>query len=117
VGTFTARGIAAVYAALLDSRVIDSRQLAELSATAFGGTDQVFGNPARMVLGYPLGRIGAPPQEPPTTFGWPGGGGSYAYANPTTATAFAFTKNRLTPDFATAQRLSDIVAAELGSPR
>jgi len=117
VGTFTARGIAAIYAALLDGILINSDQLAELSATAFEGTDQIFGNPARLALGYPLGRIGAPPHEPPTTFGWPGGGGSYAYANPTTATAFALTKNRLTPDFATAQHLSDIVSAQLRPPR
>ncbi|WP_372350873.1 serine hydrolase domain-containing protein [Streptomyces sp. KL116D] len=114
VGTFTARGIATVYAAVLDGRLIAPDQLAELSAPAFEGTDQVFGNPARLALGYPLGRIGAPPDEAPTTFGWPGGGGSYAYADPATGTSFALTKNRLTPDFTTAQRLSDIVTAELG---
>jgi CubicO group peptidase (beta-lactamase class C family) len=114
VGTFTARGIATVYAAILDGRLIAADQLAELSAVAFEGTDQVFGNPARLGLGYPLGRVGAPPDEAPTTFGWPGGGGSYAYANPATGTSFAVTKNRLTPDFATAQRLSDVVTAELG---
>jgi CubicO group peptidase (beta-lactamase class C family) len=114
VGTFTARGIAAVYAAVLDGRLIAADQLAELSAVAFEGTDQVFGNAARLALGYPLGRIGVPPQEAPTTFGWPGGGGSYAYANPATGTAFAVTKKRLTPDFATAQRLSDVVTAEVG---
>lgn len=113
VGTFTARGIATVYAAMLDGRLISANQLAELSAVTFEGTDQVLGNPARLALGYPLGRIGAPPDEAPTTLGWPGGGGSYAYANPATGTSFAVTKNRLTPDFATAQRLSDIVTAEI----
>jgi CubicO group peptidase (beta-lactamase class C family) len=113
VGTFTARGIATVYAALLDGRLIAADQLAELSAVAFEGTDQVFGNPARLALGYPLGRAGSPAHEAPTTFGWPGGGGSYACANPAIGTSFAVTKNRLTPDFATAQRLSDIVIAGL----
>jgi CubicO group peptidase (beta-lactamase class C family) len=113
VGTFTARAIATVYAAILDGRLIPADQLAQLSAVAFEGTDQVFGNPARLVLGYPLGRIGAPPHEPPTTFGWPGGGGSYAYANPTAGTTFALTKNRLTPNFTTAQRLSNLVTTEL----
>ena len=118
VGTFTARGIAAVYAAVLNGRLIAPDQLAELSAIAFEGTDEIFGTPARVVLGYPLGRIGAPPQKAPTTFGWPGGGGSYAYADPATGTAFAITKNRLTPDFATAQRLANIVTGEVGrSPR
>lgn len=116
VGTFTARGIATVYAAILDGRLIAADQLAELSALAFEGTDQVFGNPARLALGYSLGRIGALPDEPPTTFGWPGGGGSYAYANPATGTSFAITKNRLTSGFITAQRLSDVVTAEVGLP-
>ncbi|RAY12936.1 serine hydrolase [Actinomadura craniellae] len=116
VGIFTARGIATVYAAILDGRLIAADQLAELSEVAFEGTDQVSGNPARLAMGYPLGRVGAPSDEAPTIFGWPGGGGSYAYANPTTGTSFAVTKNRLTPDFATAQRLSDMVTAELGPP-
>lgn len=115
VGTFTARGIAAVYAAMLDGRLIAPDQLAELSSVAFEGTDQVFGNPARLALGYPLGRIGAAPDEPPTAFGWPGGGGSYAYADPSSGTSFAVTKNRLAPDFATAGRLSDIVSAVVNS--
>lgn len=114
MGTFTARGIATVYAPILDGRLIAADQLAELSAVAFEGTDQVFGNPARLALGYPLGRVGAPADEAPATFGWPGGGGSYAYANLATGTSFAVTKNRLTSDFTTAQRLSDIVTAELG---
>ncbi|MEO3840016.1 serine hydrolase domain-containing protein [Streptomyces sp. B22F1] len=114
VGTFTARGIATVYAAVLDGRLIAAEQLEELTAVAFEGTDQVFGNPARLALGYPLGRLGAPADEAPTTFGWPGGGGSYAYADPATETSFAVTKNRLTPDFATAQRLSAVVTAEFG---
>lgn len=114
VGTFTAQGIATVYAAILDGRLITADQLAELSAVAFEGTDQVFGNLARLALGYPLGRIGAPANEAPTTFGWPGGGGSYAYADPATGTSFAVTKNRLTPGFTTAQHLSNIVTAEVG---
>jgi CubicO group peptidase (beta-lactamase class C family) len=116
VGTFTARALATVYAAVLDGRLIPAEQLAELSAVAFEGTDRVFGNTARLALGYPLGRIGAPADEPPTAFGWPGGGGSYAYANPATGTSFALTKNRLTPDFTTTQRLSTLVTAELGPP-
>ncbi|MEU5884093.1 serine hydrolase domain-containing protein [Spirillospora sp. NPDC047279] len=116
VGTFTARGIATVYAAILDGRLISADQLAELSALAFEGTDQVFGNPARLALGYPLGRIGALPDEQPTTFGWPGGGGGYAYADPATGTSFAITKTRLTSGFTTAQRLSDLVTAKVGLP-
>jgi len=113
VGTFTARGIAAMNAALLDGRLIDANQLEELTAVAFEGTDQVFGNHARLALGYPLGRIGTRPDEAPTTFGWVGGGGSYVYADTATGTSFAMTKTRLTPHFNTAQQLANLITAEL----
>lgn len=113
VGTFTARGIAAMNAAVLDGRLIDSHQLDELTAVAFEGTDQVFGNQVRLALGYPLGRIGTQPDETPTTFGWIGGGGSYVYADTATGTSFAMTKTRLTPHFNSAQRLADLITAEI----
>ncbi|SER77663.1 serine hydrolase domain-containing protein [Streptomyces qinglanensis] len=114
VGTFTARGVAAMNAAVLAGRLIDARQLQEVTAVAFEGTDQVFGNPARLALGYPLGRLGAGPHEAPTAFGWVGGGGSYVYADTTSGISFAMAKTRLTPHFDSAQRLTDLVAAELG---
>lgn len=113
VGTFTARGIAAMHAALLDGRLVDSHQLEVVTAVAFEGIDQVFGNPVRLALGYPLGRLGMRPDESPTTFGWVGGGGSYVYADTATGTSFAMTKTRLTPHFATAQRLAELTTAEL----
>ncbi|WP_427164432.1 serine hydrolase domain-containing protein [Streptomyces sp. C1-1] len=113
VGSFTARGVAAMNAAALDGRLIGSDQLEELTAVAFEGTDQVFGNHARLALGYPLGRIGAQQNEASTTFGWVGGGGSYVYADTVTRTSFAMTKTRLTPHFNTAQRLADITAAQM----
>lgn len=113
VGTFTARGIAAMNAAVLDGRLIDSHQLDELTAVAFEGTDQVFGNQVRLALGYPLGRIGTRPDETPTTFGWIGGGGSYVYADTATGISFAMTKTRLTLHFNSAQRLADLITAEI----
>ncbi|MEU1982029.1 serine hydrolase domain-containing protein [Nocardia sp. NPDC019395] len=113
VGTFTARGIAAANAALLDGRLIGAHQLAEVTAAAFEGTDQVFGNPARLALGYPLGRLGTRPDESPTAFGWVGGGGSYVYADTVTGLSFAMTKTRLTPHFDTAQRLADLTEAAI----
>lgn len=113
VGTVTARATAGVYAALLDGRLVGADGLRAISTTAFEGTDRLFGNPARLALGFPLGRIGAGPDEPPTAFGWPGGGGGYAYADPRTGTAFALTKNRLAPSFATAVRLADLVTRSL----
>ena len=115
VGTFTARGIAAMNAAVLDGRLVDSDQLQKLTAPAFEGTDEVFGNHVRLAMGYPLGRIGIRPEETPTTFGWVGGGGSYVYADTATGTSFAMTKTRLTSQFNTAQRLADLVTGEINS--
>ncbi|WP_181788771.1 serine hydrolase domain-containing protein [Streptomyces phytophilus] len=116
VGTFTARGVAAMHAAVLDGRLIGPRRLGEMTAPAFEGTDRVFGNHARLGLGYPLGRIGTPPEETPTTFGWVGGGGSYVWADPATGISFAMTKTRLTPHFDTALRLADVTAEALAPP-
>jgi len=113
VGIATAHGLAAMYNAVLQGRLVGSAQLAELSALAFEGTDQVFGNSARMALGFPLGRIGAPAEEHSAAFGWPGGGGSYAYADPVRGIAFALTKNRLAPNFDTALSVTTILADHL----
>lgn len=113
VGTATARGLAAMYDALLRGRLVGAEQLAELSAVAFEGTDRVHGTPARMALGFPVGRIGAPAEERSAAFGWPGGGGSYAYADPARGVAFALTKNRLVPSFDTALSVTAILADHL----
>lgn len=110
VSTATAHGLAAVYNAVLQGHLVDSAQLAELSALAFEGTDQVLGNPARMALGFPIGRIGASVEEHSVAFGWPGGGGSYAYADPARGVAFALTKTRLVPNFDTVLSVTAILA-------
>jgi CubicO group peptidase (beta-lactamase class C family) len=117
VGTATAHGLAAMFNAVLRGELVDSARSAELSALAFEGVDQVFGNPARMGLGFPIGRICAPAEENSVAFGWPGGGGSYAYADPVRGVAFALTKNRLVPDFDTALSVTTILADHLVGTR
>jgi CubicO group peptidase (beta-lactamase class C family) len=117
VGTATAHGLAAMYNAVLQGTLLDSARLAELSAVAFEGTDQVFGTPARMALGFPIGRLGAPAEENSVAFGWPGGGGSYAYADPARGVAFALTKTRLAPNFDTALSVTTILADHLTRTR
>ncbi|HEY2062702.1 MAG TPA: serine hydrolase domain-containing protein [Amycolatopsis sp.] len=116
VATATAHGLAAMFDGLLH-KLVDPEQLAELSALAFEGTDQVVGNPARMALGFPIGRMGAPEEEHSAAFGWPGGGGSYAYADPARGISFALTKNRLVPSFDTALSVSGILAEHLAGDR
>jgi CubicO group peptidase (beta-lactamase class C family) len=113
VGIATAHGLAAMYDAVLQGRLVDAVRLSELSALAYEGTDQVFGTPARMALGFPIGRIGAPAEENSVAVGWPGGGGSYAYADPSRSVAFALTKNRLVPNFDTAMSVMAILADHL----
>ncbi|GAA0949213.1 serine hydrolase domain-containing protein [Virgisporangium aurantiacum] len=115
VGTVTAHGLAAMFNAVLRGTLVDAARLAELSAPAFEGTDRVFGTPARMALGFPIGRIGAPAGENSVAFGWPGGGGSYAYADPARNVAFALTKTRLRPNFDTALSVTGILADHLAA--
>jgi CubicO group peptidase (beta-lactamase class C family) len=117
VGIATAHGLAAMYNAVLRGKLVDSARLAELSAPAFEGVDQVFGTPARMALGFPIGRIGAPAEENSVAFGWPGGGGSYAYADPAWRVAFALTKTQLVPNFDTALSITTILADSLAETR
>ena len=46
-------------------------------------------------------------------FGVGGVGGSYAYADTATGTTFALTKNRLAPNFDTAEQVAGIVTKAL----
>ncbi|MET9249186.1 serine hydrolase domain-containing protein [Nonomuraea sp. NPDC003709] len=114
VAIATAHGLAAMFNALLRGELMDP---VRLSGLAFEGVDRVFGTPARMALGFPLGRIGAPAEENSAAFGWPGGGGSYAYADPARGVAFALTKTRLVPDFGTALSVTAILADHLAGTR
>ncbi|MET7673130.1 serine hydrolase domain-containing protein [Micromonospora luteifusca] len=117
VGIATAHGLAAMYNGVLQGKLVNSARLAELSALAFEGVDQIFGSPVRMALGFPLGRIGAPAEENSVAFGWPGGGGSYAYADPVRGVAFALTKTRLVPTFDTALSVTTLLADYLSGTR
>jgi CubicO group peptidase (beta-lactamase class C family) len=117
VATATAHGLAAMFDAVLQGRLVDPARLADLFTPAFEGTDRVFGMPARLALGFPIGRIGAPDSEKSVAFGWLGGGGSYAYADPARNVAFALTKTRLLPNFDTALSVTDILADHLAATR
>ncbi|TDE32919.1 class A beta-lactamase-related serine hydrolase [Nonomuraea mesophila] len=117
VGIATAHGLAAMFNAVLRGKLVDSARLAQLSALAFEGMDQVFRTPARMALGFPIGRMGAPATENSVALGWPGGGGSYAFADPARGVAFALTKTRLVPDFDTALSVTTILYDHLAATR
>jgi CubicO group peptidase (beta-lactamase class C family) len=99
-GTVTARGIARMYAALLDEvdgvRLVSPERLREISTLATTGTDEMTGAPAQYALGYTVGSIGMTPASP-TVFGMVGIGGSAAYADTATGISVAVTKNRFNP--------------------
>jgi CubicO group peptidase (beta-lactamase class C family) len=117
-GTVTARAVARMYAALLGEvdgvRLISPERLREVSAVTMSGNDQVFGFPAAWGLGYSIGQFMSNAHETQHVFGVGGVGGSHAYADTATGTTFALTKNRLAPDFATAERVGGIVTQALG---
>ena len=112
-GTVTARAVARMYAALLGEvdgvRLISPKRLREVSAVAMSGVDQIFGFPTSWGLGYSIGQFMSNAYETQHVFGVGGVGGSHAYADTATGTAFALTKNRLAPSFETAEQVAGIV--------
>ncbi|MGV9303873.1 serine hydrolase domain-containing protein [Nonomuraea sp. NPDC003727] len=95
-GTFSARAIARMYAALLGEvdgvRLLSPEHLREVTAPAFTGTDQLMGNPVTWALGYAAGRPGG--SRPETSFGMVGINGSAAFGDTAAGLAFALTKTR-----------------------
>jgi CubicO group peptidase (beta-lactamase class C family) len=123
-GTVSARAMARLYAALLGDvdgeRLISPERLREISAVAVDDVDQVFGNRAKMALGYAIGRPAtgsaesAAPADVATVFGWSGVGGSHASADTATGVTLALTKNRFTSaDFSSAAQIAGIVTQAL----
>jgi CubicO group peptidase (beta-lactamase class C family) len=112
-GTVTARAVARMYAALLGRvdgvRLISPERLREVSAVAMSGTDQIFGFPTSWGLGYVIGQFMSNAHETQHVFGVGGVGGSHAYADTKTGTTFALTKNRLAPNFDTAEHVAEII--------
>ena len=116
-GTVTARAVARMYAALLGEvdgvRLISPERLREVSSVAMSGVDEIFGFPTAWGLGYSLGQFLSNAHETQHVFGVGGVGGSHAYADTTTGTTFALTKNRLTPSFDTAEQVAGIVTKDV----
>jgi CubicO group peptidase (beta-lactamase class C family) len=110
-GKTSARAIAKMYAALIGEvdglRLISPERLAEATAVAVEGHDEVFGNEARWGLGYAIGPISG--EHSDTTFGVGGVGGGWAGADIATRTSLAVTKNLLSENFDTAARIARMV--------
>jgi CubicO group peptidase (beta-lactamase class C family) len=113
-GKTSARAIARMYAAILGEvdgvRLLPQKRLDEVMASPVSGPDEVFGHGVTTwALGYSVGIIGREPGSPPTAIGIGGLGGSFAFADAASGTAFALTKNRLTMDFSAASELARLV--------
>ncbi|MGH3822480.1 MAG: serine hydrolase domain-containing protein [Pseudonocardiaceae bacterium] len=107
-GKMTARAVARMYAALLGEvdgvRLISPERLREVTAVEMSGVDEVFGMPSSWGLGYAVEQA---------VFGMPGAGGSRAFGDTTTGLAFGLTKNRLSADFSTVDRIAEIVTSTI----
>ncbi|MEU0989266.1 serine hydrolase domain-containing protein [Streptomyces sp. NPDC005953] len=111
-GKTSARAMARMYAALLDEvsgvRLLSPERLREVTATAYSGQDRVFGMDSAWGLGYSIG-LPQGAASSPSVFAMGGAGGTFAYGDTATGVSFAFTKNRLTQDFSTAEALAALV--------
>jgi CubicO group peptidase (beta-lactamase class C family) len=90
----TARGIAFVYAALLDGRVLHRDTLAEAITESSAGDDLVLGRPSRFGLGFQLTQPERPLGPAGRSFGHFGAGGSLGFADPDAGVAFGYVTNR-----------------------
>ncbi len=112
----TARALARMYAGWLGEvdgeRLLSPARLTDASTVSASGEDRVYGNECRMSLGFALG-LPWEDSDAPRAFGMAGAGGSWAGADPDTGLAVAVTKNVLSMDFTTVERLVGAVLAEI----
>ena len=114
----TARGVAKLYAALIGEvdgvRLVRPEAVAEITGPALTAEDELLGNPATLALGYAIGRLGSTAEESPTTFGWPGMGGSVGWADRRAGVTFALTRTLFDPArSASAIEIGNLVAKTL----
>jgi CubicO group peptidase (beta-lactamase class C family) len=99
----TARGIARVYAGLVDGRLLGAELLAEATAEASTGVDRVLGRPSRFGLGFQLTQPERPLGPNPRSFGHFGAGGSVGFADLDAGVAFGYVMNRGGPSWRSAR--------------
>ena len=89
------------------------RTVGRYNETSIGGSDERRRpdlRPAHFVwLGYAIGKFMSNAHETQHVFGVGGVSGSHAYADTRIGTTFALTKNRLAPNFDTAEHVAEIV--------
>jgi CubicO group peptidase (beta-lactamase class C family) len=89
----SARGIARVYAALLDATLLDADTLAAATAPASDGDDLVLERPSRFGLGFQLTQSERRLGPNPRAFGHFGAGGALGFADPDAGVALGYVMN------------------------
>lgn len=117
-GILTARGIAKLYAGLIGEvdgvRLVRPEAVPVITGPALVAQDELLGNQATMALGYAIGRLGSTTEESPASFGWPGMGGSVAWADTRSGVAFGLTRTLFDPTgSASAVEIGNLVAKSL----
>jgi CubicO group peptidase (beta-lactamase class C family) len=117
-GILNARGIAKLYAGLIGEvdgvRLVRPEAVPVITGPALVAQDELLGNPATLALGYSIGRLGSSAEESPASFGWPGMGGSIAWADTRSGVAFALTRTLFDPaGSASAIEIGNLVAKTL----
>jgi CubicO group peptidase (beta-lactamase class C family) len=100
-GILNARGIAKLYAGLIGEvdgvRLLRPESVPVVTGPALTAQDELLGNPATLAMGYAIGRLGSSAKESPASFGWPGTGGSVAWADTRAGVTFALTRTLFDP--------------------
>jgi CubicO group peptidase (beta-lactamase class C family) len=118
-GIGTARGLARMYAALIDEvdgvQLFTPATLASATEEQASGADQVMVVPSRFSSGYML-PTETNPMTGPNSFGHTGRGGSLGFADPEHGIAFGYVMNHIIggPDDMRAASLVDAVRKSLG---
>ncbi|MGH0029656.1 MAG: serine hydrolase domain-containing protein [Myxococcota bacterium] len=111
-GHGTARGVAALYAAVLAGRAgIADAVLAEATRTQSEGLDRVIERPSRFGLGFQLHQPKRPIGRGPNAFGHYGHGGSLSFADPDAGLAFGYVTNLPGPRWQAPRTLALVDAA------
>ena len=96
----TARGVARVYAALINpasKAIVDPAALKEATTEQVYGQDLVLHRPSRFGLGFQLTQPERPIGPGQATFGHFGAGGSLGFADPGSGVAFGYVMNQMGP--------------------
>ncbi|MER5455115.1 serine hydrolase domain-containing protein [Micromonospora sp. NPDC002389] len=113
-GICTASSLARFYGGLIGEvdgiRILDATTLTTATREQASGTDRVLKVPTRPALGFGL-PVPGQPWWSPTSFGFPGHGGSLGYADPASGIAFGYVMNGLRVTMGPDPRTASLIEA------